>query len=225
MICIGASRGIESSPAAVSLARRHARVWATVGIHPQDAAKFTDMNSLRPLLSDDKVVAIGETGLDFYRDWAPKEDQYSLFRNSIRIAREVKKPIVIHCRDAYEETITVLKEESAGEVGGVFHCYAGDAEFAKRAIDMNFLVSFTGALTFKKADNLRAVVRAVPIERIMLETDTPYMAPEPFRGGKSEPMHVYQVAVTVAAVKGLTLEQVAEITTANAERLFQLPPR
>jgi TatD DNase family protein len=222
MICIGASKGIESSPAAVALARKHTRIYATVGIHPHDAGSYTDLTPLLPLLDDPKVVALGETGLDFFRDWAPKEAQYALFKNTIALAKKRKKPLVIHCRDAYEETYRVLVEEGAAEVGGVFHCYAGDAEYARKIIDLNFLISFTGALTFKKSDNLKAVVRDIPLEKIMCETDTPYMAPEPFRGGKSEPMHVYQVARAMAEIKGLTLEQVAEITTANAERLFQL---
>lgn len=225
MICIGASRGIESSPQAVALAHKHDRVFASVGIHPHDAGDFTDLGPLLPLLTEPKVVAIGETGLDFFRDWAPKENQEKLFRNSIAVAREVKKPLIIHCRDAYEDTIRVLKEEHAEEVGGVFHCYAGDAEFAKRVFDLNFLISFTGALTFKKSENLREVVRQSPLERIMVETDAPYMAPEPFRGGKSEPMHVYQVTATIAAVKGIPLEQAAEITTGNAYRLFRFKRR
>ncbi len=222
MICIGASRGIESSPAAVALAHRHTRVYASVGIHPHDAGSFADLEPLRALLDDPKVVAIGETGLDFFRDWAPKEQQYALFRNSIAAAKVKRKPLIIHCRDAYEETFQVLKDEGAAEVGGVFHCYAGDEQFARRVIDLNFLISFTGALTFKKSENLRAVVRAIPLEQIMVETDSPYMAPEPFRGQKSEPMHVYQVAVAIAETKGIPLEQVAEITTANAKRLFRL---
>lgn len=225
MICIGASRGIESSPQAVALAQRHDRIYASVGIHPHDAGDFTDLGPLLPLLAEPKVVAVGETGLDFFRDWAPKENQEKLFRNSIAVAREVKKPLIIHCRDAYEDTIRVLKEEHAEDVGGVFHCYAGDSEFAKRAFDLNFLISFTGALTFKKSENLREVVRQSPLERIMVETDSPYMAPEPFRGGKSEPMHVYQVAATIAAVKAIPLEQAAEITTGNAYRLFRFQRR
>lgn len=220
MVCIGASEGEASAQAAVEIAEEHEGIWASVGIHPHDAGSYTDLSGVEHLLSRPKVVAVGETGLDFYRDWAPADMQRTLFRNTIRTAKNVNKPLIIHCRDAAEETFAILKEEGAESVGGVFHCYAEDAEFAERLTELNFIVSFPGTLTFKRAENVRAAAKAIPLERIMLETDCPYMAPEPFRGQPSEPKHVLQIAQVLAEVKGLTLEEIAAQTTANAKRLF-----
>ena len=222
IICIGASEGIITAPQAVELATNHSNVWATVGIHPHDAKNFTELSAVAELANHPRVVAIGETGLDYFRDLSPKDRQLELFRNSIHLAKRVKKPLVIHCRDAEQDTVRILREERAEEVGGVFHCYSGDEEMAKELSSIGFLVSFTGTITFKKADRIREIVRAIPLEQIMVETDAPYMAPEPFRGGPSEPMHVYQIALKIAEVKGISLEQVAEQTTANAIRLFGL---
>ncbi len=220
MITIGAGEGIESAKKAISLADRFENVWASIGIHPHDAGDWTSLETLAPLAVHPKVVAIGETGLDFYRDWAPKENQYELFKNSISFAKKHKKPLIIHCREAREEILTILQDLHAEEVGGVFHCYSEDEAFIPKVLALNFLVSFTGNITFKKAHALRAVVKTVPLEKIMVETDTPYMAPEPFRGKPSEPMHVYQVARQIAEIKELTIEEVAEVTTNNAKLLF-----
>lgn len=160
--------------------------------------------------------------MDYFRDWSPISAQKKLFANSIALARQVKKPLVIHCREAQDDTYQMLCEHNAKDVGGVFHCYAGDSEFAKRLLDINFIVSFTGNMTFKKADSIREAARQIPLEYIMLETDTPYMAPEPFRGKQSEPAHVYQIAYRLAELHKVTIEEVARITTANAKRLFGL---
>lgn len=224
VICIGASEGITSAAQAVKLAESYDNIWATVGIHPHSAGDFTTVTDIESLASHPRVVAIGEVGLDYFRDWSPFDAQKVLFANSIALAKNCKKPLIIHCRDAQDDTYQMLCEHNAKEVGGVFHCYAGDAEFAKRLFDINFIVSFTGNITFKKAQAMRDTVKAIPLERMMLETDTPYMAPEPFRGKPSEPAHVYQVAHVVSQVHQRSIEEVAEQTTKNAVRLFRLTP-
>jgi len=220
VVCIGAGGGKKSAADAVSLAERLANVWATVGVHPHDAKDHSELDDLTTLAAHPKVVAVGETGLDYFRDWAPKENQIRLFTNTIAFAKNLRKPLIIHCRDAAEETFDALKKCGAADVGGVFHCYAQDAEFAKRLEEINFIVSFPGSLTFKNASALRETAKSIPLERIMLETDAPYMAPEPFRGKPSEPAHVRQIALKLAEVKGLPLEAVAAITTATARRFF-----
>ena len=223
LICVGSVEGTKSAFDSVALAAKYKNVWAAVGIHPHDAGSFTDLSPIEQLIDQPKVVAVGETGLDFFRDWAPRDKQFQLFRNSVAAAKKHKKKLIIHCRDANDETLSVLAQEGAAEVGGVFHCYAGDAKMAETLRSMNFLVSFTGNITFKKAAALRETVLGIPLEQMMLETDCPYMAPEPFRGQSSEPMHVYQVALKIAELKQISLEEVARVTTSTARRFFGLP--
>lgn len=221
-ICIGASEGSGSARQAIALAEKYPHIWATIGIHPHDADNFQNVDEIKNLAQHPKVVAIGETGLDYFRDWAKKENQLALFKAQIALAKEVKKPLVIHSREAASDCLEILKQESAHLVGGVYHCYAEDADYAKKIRELNFLVSFTGNVTFKKASNIQSAAKEIPLSQIMLETDAPYMAPEPFRGKESEPMHVYQVATKIAELKNQTLEEVARITTENALRLFGL---
>ncbi len=220
MVSIGASDGLDSAPAAVALAERYPSVWASVGIHPHDAGKTREVETLAALAKHPRVVAIGETGLDFFRDWAPVEAQYDLFERTIAFAKAMQKPLIIHSRSAGQECFETLQRCGARDVGGVFHCYAEDSEFAKRLVDLNFIVSFPGSLTFKSAEALRDTARAIPLEQIMLETDAPYMAPEPFRGKPSEPAHVRTIAERMALVKGCAVEEIAAVTTATAMRFF-----
>lgn len=222
LICIGAGYGVDAAKRAVKIAESHENVWATVGIHPHNAADRNRLNEIEALAINKKVIAIGETGLDFFRDWSPFEDQRALFRETILLAKGVKKPLVIHCRDAAAETIETLSSLGAAEVGGVFHCYSEDAEFARKAAEINFRVSFPGSLTFKKAETIRETAKAIPLEQIMLETDSPYMAPEPYRGKPSEPAHVRLIAETLARVKNISIEEVARVTSATASSLFGL---
>jgi len=222
-VCIGASEEKKSASDAIGLAERFENVWASVGVHPHDAKSFTELSGLEELAVHPKVVAIGETGLDFFRDWAPKDNQYKLFENTIAFAKNIGKPLIIHCRDAAEETFRLLKESGASQIGGVFHCYSETAEFAKRLEEINFIVSFPGSLTFKSAHALRETAKAIPLERIMLETDAPFMAPEPFRGKPSEPAHVLQVAMKLAELKELSVQEVARRTSRTAEKFFRLP--
>lgn len=225
MLSVGASDGIQSARDSIKLAEDYPEIFTSIGVHPHDAGSHQTLSEIEELASHKKTVAIGETGLDYFRDWAPIEDQKKLFENSIALALNLKKPLIIHCREATVDTLEILNRTKAREVGGVFHCFAEDSEFAKKLEDLNFIVSFPGVLTFKKATDRRAAALDIPLDRIMLETDMPYMAPEPFRGKKSEPMHVYQIAKTLAEVKGISLEEVAQATTENAERIFGMKLR
>ncbi len=222
MVCIGAAEGIQSARDAIQLAETYPHVWASAGIHPHDAGDFIAVDGIEALVAHPRIVAVGETGLDYYRDWSPFENQRKLFDATIALAKNAQKPLIIHCRDALEDTFAVLLKHNAKDVGGVFHCYAGDAEFAKRLRDINFLVSFTGNLTFKKAGALRTAAKDIPLEQIMLETDCPYLAPEPFRGKTCEPKHVWYTGTALAELKGVPLEEIARITTETAVRFFGL---
>lgn len=220
IVTIGAGSGFDSAKSACLLAEKHSCVWATVGLHPHDTALNGSMEDLRSLASNPKVVAIGETGLDFYRDWVPREAQEKWFIQQIELAREVKKPLIIHSREAGEECFKFLKEHKASDVGGVFHCYAEDENFAARLRDIGFLVSFPGSLTFKKAENVREVAKKIPLEQIMVETDAPYLAPEPYRGKRCESAFVIETTKKLAEIKNLSFEEVALATTLTACKFF-----
>jgi TatD DNase family protein len=220
LITIGTGGALEGARRAIALAEEYACIWASVGVHPHNTHEGFDTTELEALARHPRVVAVGETGLDFYRDWAPKDKQFEAFIAHIKVAKAVKKPLIIHSRNAGPEALDVLQAEGTQEVGGVFHCFSEDAAFAARLHEINFKVSFPGQLTFKKADSIREVCAAIPIEQIMIETDSPYLAPEPHRGKRCEPAFVVETAKRLAQVKGLSLEQVAAITTANALKLF-----
>jgi len=220
IITIGTGRRLSGPRDAVAIAEKYAMVWASVGVHPHGAGDEIDWNELETFARHPKVVAIGETGLDFFRDWAPVEKQHSAFINQIELAKKLKKPLIIHSREAGQECLRLLREHQAREVGGVFHCFSEDAAFAEQLREINFRVSFPGQLTFKKADLVRAVCSQIPLEQILVETDAPFLAPEPHRGKRCEPAFVVETARTVARVKGVSLEEVAAITTENALKLF-----
>jgi TatD DNase family protein len=213
---------LESSRASVELARTYPGIYATVGIHPHDAATVTPqvLDELAQLASDDKVVAIGEIGLDYYRNHCPHDQQQRAFRQQIALARQCQLPLVIHDRDAHDDVLTILHEEKADEIGGVLHCFSGDIEMAKACLDLGFYLSFTGTITYPKNDAIREVLKQVPTERILVETDCPYLAAQPWRGKRNEPAYVVKTAEMVAEVKGLTLTDVARITSLNAFELF-----
>ncbi len=219
-IVVGYDQG--SSERAVALADKDARMWATVGIHPHDAAHYSPETEarLRVLAANPRTVAIGEIGLDFYRDLSPRDAQDTVFRAQIALARETGLPIVIHCRDAYPETLEILERE-AQEVGVILHCFAGDANDAERALRHGWFLGVGGTVTYKKNDELRAIVKAAPRERLLLETDAPYLSPEPFRGKfPNEPARVSLVADRVAQVRGESKETVIAYTTQNAQTAF-----
>lgn len=222
MLTIGTGEGLTGATRAIALAEKYPSIWASAGVHPHDAAHDVDPKTFEKLASHPKVVAIGETGLDFYRDWAPKDKQHERFEMQIALAKKVKKPLIIHSRQAGDECLRLLREGNAQEVGGVFHCFAEGADFAEQLRAMGFYVSFPGLLTFKKAEEVRKTCAAIPIEQILVETDAPFLAPEPHRGKRCEPSFVVETARRLAAIKGLSLEEVAAITTANALKLFCL---
>ncbi len=211
----------EKSAKAVEIAKKQGGVFASVGVHPHYADKMgeEDWNRLQSLISHRKVVAIGETGLDYYRLASSKESQKALFLRLIALARTAPLPIIVHSRDAHEDTLAILRE-SARHLVGVMHCFSGDESIAERVLEMGFYISFTANITFPKAEALRNVARFVPIERILLETDSPFLAPQTHRGERNEPAWVLEVAKTLACLKKLFLEDVARITTLNAYQLF-----
>ena len=214
---------LASSRKSIDLALRYPNIYAAVGIHPHDAtqADQSAMNELKEMAqSIDKVVAIGETGLDFYRDRSPRPVQREAFRLQIRLARELKLPLIIHDRDAHDEVISILKDEKAAEVGGVLHCFSGNLEMARACIDMGFYISFPGTLTYPKNDELREIARALPIDVAMVETDCPYLSPQKWRGKRNEPAYVRSTAELLAEIKGLSFDDVARVTSLNSHKLF-----
>lgn len=214
---------LASSRSSVALATRHPDVYASVGIHPHDAGELDQAGleeMARLVEATDKVVAIGEIGLDFYRDRSPREIQRTAFRQQIRLAKRLAKPIIVHDREAHDDVLNILREEQATEVGGVLHCFSGDLAMARECVAMGFLISFAGPLTYPKNDALRAIAAALPVDVMLVETDCPYLAPQGWRGKRNEPAYVRATAEVLAEVKGLTLADVARITTLNAHRLF-----
>ena len=223
MVTIGTDR--ETNPAAVALAERLPDVYATVGIHPHDAAQATeaDFEALESLArSSAKVVAIGEMGLDFFRDLSPRDIQERVFRRQLGLARRLGRPVVVHCRDAHAEALAVLAEEKVGEMGGVMHCFSADVEVAKRCLDLGLLISIAGPVTYKNARSLPDVARFVPEDRLVVETDCPFLPPHPHRGKRNEPAYVALTAARVAELRGAALDALGTTTTRNAARLFRL---
>ncbi len=220
---------LVTSQAAVSLAERYPSIFATVGVHPHEARHITDgwYAQLEQLAQHRKVLAYGEIGLDYHYDHSPREVQRARFREQIQLARALRLPIVIHTREAQDDTIGILREERAGELGGVFHCFSGDPWLAKEALDLGFYLSFSGVVTFKNAAMLRDIVKWVPMDRILVETDCPYLAPVPYRGKRNEPAYVRFISEMVAEIKSsteqMTAEDVARITSANARTVFKIP--
>lgn len=216
---------LDSSARAVEIAHRHEGVHAAVGVHPHDAATLSAeaLAGLERLSTCDKVVAIGETGLDYYRDRCPRDVQRDAFRRQVRLALRVGLPLVVHDRDAHEDVLSILREEGAGEAGGVLHCFSGDLAMAREVVAMNFLVSIPGTVTYKNAESLAEVVRGLPLEKLLIETDCPYLSPVPHRGKPNEPAFVPLVAARIAELKGVAPEDVARVTTLNAMRLFRIP--
>jgi TatD DNase family protein len=207
---------------AIELAEKYDFIYASVGWHPVDAIDMTaeHLDWLRELAKHPKVVALGEMGLDYYWDKSPKEIQKEVFRKQIRLAKEVQLPIIIHNRDATADIVEILKEEHAGEVGGIMHCYSGSVETALECIEMNFYISLGGPVTFKNAKKPKEVAESIPMDRLLIETDCPYLTPHPYRGKRNEPAYVKLVAEEIAGLKGLTFEEVAEETSRNAKKLF-----
>jgi TatD DNase family protein len=211
---------------AVRTAEQYANVFASVGVHPHDAKLYDDAAEQRlvDLSRSEKVIAWGEIGLDFYYDHSPHDVQESVFRRQISVARELGLPVIIHSRDADDETVSILREECAGDrfPGGIMHCFGGTPQMAKDLMDIGFLISFAGNVTFKKAENLREAARVVPIDRLLIETDCPFLTPVPLRGKRNEPAYVAHTAAFLAELCGVATEVVAEHTTRNFLNFFKL---
>jgi TatD DNase family protein len=216
---------LERFPAVLALTEAHDEFWAAVGVHPdtEGEAAEPDEATLLQLAEHPKVIAIGETGLDYYRLKGDLEWQRERFRVHIRAARKCDKPLIIHTREAAGDTLRILKEEGADSVGGVFHCFTESQEVADAALELGFYISFSGIVTFKNAIQLKEVAKSVPLDRILVETDAPYLAPVPFRGKLNHPALVRHVAQSVADLRGMAFADLAAATTANFHRLFRTP--
>jgi len=222
MIVVGFDR--KTIERAMKLADEYKFIYAVIGWHPVDAIDCTpeDLEWIEQLAAHPKVVGIGETGLDYYWDKSPKDVQQELFRKQIHLAKKLKLPIIIHNREATGDVVKILREENAASIGGVMHCYSGSVETARECIDMNFMISLGGPVTFKNARMPKEVAKEIPLEYLMIETDAPYLAPHPYRGKRNEPSYVPLVAEEIARQKELEIDEVAKATTSNAIKFFNL---
>ena len=220
VINIGAD--LQTSVASVDLANKYDNVYAAIGVHPHSAKEVNTMvmEQLRELAQNEKVIAIGEIGLDYFYDNSPRDVQRKWFIEQLKLAKELDLPIIIHTRDAAGETFEILKNNQNGNVKGVLHSYSGSPEMALEYIKMGFYIALGGPVTFKNARVVREVAEAVPLDKLLLETDCPYLTPEPYRGKRNEPVYVKYVAEKIAEVKGVTYEQLVKATNANAKKLF-----
>lgn len=214
---------LPTSRRAVELAERYENMYASVGVHPHNAKALDEetLRELRSLADHSKVVAIGETGLDYYRDKSPRADQASAFKAQMELAKDLKKPVIIHCRDAMEDCLRILKEENAQKTGGVMHCFAGSPDDARRCLELGMYISFAGNITYPKAGLLRESLKAVPGHRLLLETDSPYLAPQKKRGKRNDPTLLKYVVDKAAEVRGVTSDDIERITVTNFETLFK----
>lgn len=223
---------VESYAADETIRQKLPRLYATIGVHPHDAHSFDDKVAARfeeLFNTHNSLVALGEIGLDYHYDNSPRDVQRKVFEQQLCLARKLNLPVVIHTREAEDDTMAMLEAELNGYTRaggcGVMHCFSGTAEMAERALRLNFMISFAGNLTFRKAEELREVAKMLPLEKLLIETDAPYLAPVPYRGKRNEPAHVVQVATTLAALHETTIEIIASMTTANFYRLYQLDHR
>ena len=214
---------LEKSREAVALAERFGNVYATVGLHPHDASQFSEevFEAFRQLARHKKVVAIGEVGLDYFRNHSPQDVQKKVFSRFVALAQELNLPLVIHCREAYSDVFSILRE-SGSVHRGLMHCFSGNAEHLKEALALGFHISIAGPVTYKKNDELRSLAALVPRDRIVVETDAPFLPPEPYRGKRNEPAWIVQTVKRIAAVRGEDYEAMAETMTQNAKQLFRV---
>ncbi|KSU57816.1 hydrolase TatD [[Bacillus] enclensis] len=222
MVVVGFDR--PTIERAMELVGQYDFLYASIGWHPVDAIdmKEEDLAWIEELSSHPKVVALGEMGLDYHWDKSPKDIQKEVFRKQIHLAKKVKLPIIIHNREATQDIVDILREEGAEEVGGIMHCFSGSPEIAQECVDMNFYISLGGPVTFKNAKKPKEVAQEIPLERLLIETDCPYLAPHPNRGKRNEPAYVKLVAEQIAELKGISLEEVETVTTENANKLFNI---
>ncbi len=223
MVTIGTD--VATSQAAIAIASREADVWAAVGIHPHDAGDADEaaFAEIATLARQSRVVAVGEIGLDFFRNLSPRDAQERVFRRLLALGRDVGKPVLIHCRDAHEDVLRILAEEHAGEIGGIMHCFSGDAALARRCLDLGLAISLAGPVTYPNARALPDVARLVPGDRLVIETDCPFLPPQGHRGRRNEPAYLALTAARVAELRGEALETLAARLSDNARRLFKIP--
>jgi TatD DNase family protein len=225
LLAIGTGPGPEKLDAALPFAEQHEWIYATVGIHPHEGKEVTQENleELARLAKHPKVIAWGEIGLDYFYDHSPREVQQQVFRDQMALAQQAKLPIIIHCRDAWSDCLNMIEEYwRPTSLGGILHCFTSTLEDARRGIEMGFRISFAGNSTYPKAQNLRDVAKALPLENILIETDSPYLAPQKYRGKRNEPAYVAEVARTLASVRNLSPDEVAAATSENFRRFFRL---
>ncbi len=225
LLVIGGGNGPDDFHRALSVARKHESIYAALGIHPHEAARVEELHfeRLREAAKEPKVLAIGEIGLDYYYDHSPREVQKRVLIPQLELARELKLPVVVHCRDAWADLRETVRDHwQAAALGGILHCFTGSREDAKAFLDWGFLVSFAGIVTFPKSENLRAVARTVPLDRVLTETDSPYLAPVPHRGKRNEPAYVVEVTKALAALHSLAGEEMGRQAVTNFQRFFRL---
>lgn len=220
LLCVSVT--LADFPSMAEKTLKYDNVYLSCGAHPLNQEDAIDIDELISLSRSERVIAVGETGLDYFYAPETKAVQLDSFRKHIRAAIEVSKPLIIHTRDAREDTLNIMKEEGAEQVGGILHCFTESLEMAQAAIEMGFYVSFSGIVTFKNASDLREVAKVIPDDRILIETDSPYLAPVPHRGKQNQPAYVADVAKFLASVRGQSVEHIAKITTDNFNRLFKL---
>lgn len=222
MVVVGFNQ--ETIPLAIEIAEQYETIFAAVGWHPVDAIdlKEGDLKWIEELSTHPKVVAIGEMGLDYHWDKSPKDIQKDVFRKQIQLAKKLKMPIIVHNREATEDIIKILKEENAQEVGGIMHCYSDSVKYLSECLEMNFYISLGGPVTFKNATLPKEVAKNVPIDRLLIETDAPYLTPHPYRGKRNEPAYVKLVAEKIAELRGISYQELSEMTKKNAFKLFQI---
>jgi TatD DNase family protein len=220
MLCVSVS--LAEFPAMAALVQNYPQVSVSCGEHPLHQTDVLDVALLQQLAADPKVVAVGETGLDYFYSPDTRQLQQEAFISHIEVANQLNKPLIVHTRDAKADTLAILRQYQAQRCGGVLHCFTEDWETAKAALDLGFYISFSGIMTFKNADPLREVVKQVPLDRLLIETDSPYLAPVPYRGKTNQPAYVSAVAAAVADIKGVSIETLAKLTSENFYRLFPL---
>ncbi|MDI6827132.1 MAG: TatD family hydrolase [Armatimonadota bacterium] len=223
IICVGYD--LASSYRAVDLAKKFDCIFAAIGIHPHDAITFNpevEEKLMQLALENPKVVAIGETGLDYYRNLSPREKQQDAYRRHIKLAQKLDKPLIIHSREAWQDVIQILDEEGMPKRGVVMHCLPSEPEFAKASLDRGCFVGIAGPVTFLNADKLRKIAAELPLDRLLIETDAPYLTPHPHRGKRNEPSYLPLIAARLAEIKGLPTSRIAEVTTANSACLFNI---
>ncbi|WP_353095569.1 TatD family hydrolase [Tissierella praeacuta] len=215
---------LRSSIASVSLAEKYDNIYAAVGVHPHSAKEMdgSTMEILKSFAKRDKVVAIGEIGLDFFYDNSPRDIQKKWFKEQLELAKEVELPVIIHTRDAAQETFDIIKEAQDGRLRGVLHCYSGSVEMAKEYIKMGFYISLGGPVTFKNSKVSKEVAKAVPLDKLLVETDSPYLTPEPYRGKRNEPIFVKYAAGAIAEIRGISFEELSKATNRNTKDLFKI---